>query len=129
MKVDAITLAVEDLNRAKRFYGDGLGCQVVQDQPQYVAFSLGKGSSGLSLYPRRALAHDAGVEAQGSGFAGFTFNYFVAAEQEVDEVLGRAEKAGGTIMRPAQQAQWGGYFGYFADPDGYLWKVVVASQE
>jgi hypothetical protein len=75
------------------------------------------------------LAHDAGVDPQGSGFTGITFNYFVAAEQEVDEALALAEKAGGTIVRPAQNAQWGGYFGYFgyfADPDGYLWKVVAA---
>ncbi|MCI0686962.1 MAG: VOC family protein [Sporichthyaceae bacterium] len=125
-KINAITLAVEDLQRSKQFYGEGLGCTIEQDQPQYVSFSLGEGSSALSLYPRRALAHDAGVDAQGSGFAGVTFNYFAASNEAVDDLLAQAEKTGGAIVRPAQQAQWGGYFGYFADPDGYLWKVVAA---
>jgi predicted enzyme related to lactoylglutathione lyase len=123
LTINAATLAVEDLATSKTFYSD-LGGTIEQDQPQYVQFKLGDGSSGLSLYPRRALAHDAGVDADGSGFAGVTFNYFVGADSEVDDVLARAEKAGGSIARPAQKAQWGGYFGYFADPDGYLWKVV-----
>lgn len=126
-KINAVTLAVEDLNRSKQFYGDGLGCQIDQDQPQFVSFRLGEGSSALSLYPRRALARDAGVDAAGSGFTGVTFNYFVDSNKSVDDVLAQAEKAGGAIARPAQQAQWGGYFGYFSDPDGYLWKVVSAA--
>ncbi|HEY9412272.1 MAG TPA: VOC family protein [Jiangellaceae bacterium] len=125
-KINAVTLAVEDLPRAKKFYQD-LGCALDQDQPQYVSFHLGEGSSALSLYPRRALAHDAGVDAAGSGFTGVTFNCFVGSDGDVDDVLERAAKAGGTIVRPAQKAQWGGYFGYFGDPDGYLWKVVSAS--
>jgi uncharacterized protein len=123
VKINAVTLAVADLGTSKQFYAE-LGCTIEQDQPQYVQFSLGDGSSGLALYPRRALARDAGVDADGSGFAGVTFNYFVAADSEVDDVLTHVEKTGGTIARPAQEAQWGGYFGYFADPDGYLWKVV-----
>ena len=127
VKINIVTLAVSDLARSKDFYTAGLGCELEQDQPQYVQFGLGDGASGLSLYPRRALAHDAGVDAAGSGFAGVTLNYFVAADSDVNEVLARAEKAGGTIARPAQKAQWGGYFGYFADPDGYLWKVVSTS--
>lgn len=123
LAINAVTLAVTDLAKSKQFYTD-LGGVVEQDQPQYVQFRLGDGSSGLSLYPRRALAHDAGVDADGSGFAGVTFNFFVIADSKVDDVLTQVEKAGGTIARPAQKAQWGGYFGYFADPDGYLWKVV-----
>jgi hypothetical protein len=127
VKINAVTLAVSDLARSNEFYAEGLGCEVEQDQPQYVQFGLGDGASGLSLYPRRELPHDAGVDAAGSGFAGVTLNYFVTVDSAVDEALARAEKAGGTIARPAQKAQWGGYFGYFADPDGYLWKVVSTS--
>lgn len=123
LTINAVTLAVADLARSKQFYTD-LGGTIEQDQPQYAQFKLSAGSSGLSLYPRRALAHDAGVDADGSGFTGVTFNYFVGSDGDVDDVLAQAEKAGGAVARPAQKAQWGGYFGYFADPDGYLWKVV-----
>ena len=67
-----------------------------------------------------------GEEApDGGGFRGVTFSYVVRSQERVDAVLAEAERAGGTIARPAQQAQWGGYFGYFADPDGNLWKVVA----
>jgi hypothetical protein len=123
-KINAVTLAVDDLQRSKQFYVDGLGCTIEQDQPQFISFNLGNGSSVLSLYPRAALARDAGVDEAGSGFAGVTFNHFVGSDSDVDDVLSTAEKAGGAIVRPAQNAQWGGYFGYFSDPDGYLWKVV-----
>lgn len=121
--INSVTLGVGDLQRSKQFYAD-LGGTLGQDQPQYVSLSLGDGSSELSLYPRRGLATDAGVNVDGSGFAGVTFNHFVESDDEVDDVLARAVKAGGTISRSAQKGQWGGYFGYFADPDGYLWKVV-----
>lgn len=124
--INAVTLAVDDLPRARKFYQD-LDCALDQDQPRYVSFDLGESSSALSLYPRRALAHDAGVDAAGSGFTGVSFNYFVGSDGDVDDVLDRAEQAGGTIVRSAQKAQWGGYFGYFGDPDGYLWKVVAGS--
>jgi uncharacterized protein len=125
--VGAITLGVRDLERAKRFYRDGLGWPVQVDQGHFVAFRPADGSSALSLYPREVLADDAGVAADGSGFRGITFSYIVHADERVDAVLAEAERAGGEIVRPAQQARWGGYFGYFADPDGNLWKVVAGS--
>lgn len=75
------------------------------------------------------LAGDAGVSPEGSGFPGITFSYVVRSEERVDAVLAEAERAGGQIVKPAQQARWGGYFGYFADPDGYLWKVVAGTGE
>ena len=78
----------------------------------------------LAPEAREALAADAGVSADGSGFRGFTFNYLVRSEERVDAVLADAERAGGTIAKAAERAPWGGYSGYFADPDGYLWKVV-----
>jgi len=122
--VSVITLGVRDLDQAKRFYSEGLGWPIQQEAGPWVSFSLGDGSSSLGLYPWDALADDAGVPADGSGFRGMTLSYVVRSEERVDAVLAEAERAGGTIARPAEKAPWGGYFGYFADPDGYLWKVA-----
>ena len=126
--INAITIGVRDLNRAKRFYGEGLGCEVAQDTPAFVSFKMGDGSSALALYTWDALAKDAGVEGEGSGFRGVTLNYFAANNEGVDATLAEAERAGGKIVRPAESAKWGGYFGYFSDPDGYLWKVVAQTE-
>lgn len=92
-----------------------------------LSFSLGNGSSALGLYQWDTLADDAGVPSEGSGFRGVTLSYLVRAEERVDTVLAEAERAGGTIVKAAQQSPWGGYFGYFADPDGYLWKVAAGN--
>ena len=124
LQINAITLGVGDLNRAKQFYSEGLGCPIEKDYPGFVSFNLGDGSSPLALYTWDALANDAGVPSDGSGFRGITLNFIVPSAERVDDVLAQAERAGGTIVKPARQAQWGGYFGYFGDPDGYLWKVA-----
>src|SRR5574341_538816 len=105
--ISAITLGVRDLNRAKKFYSEGLGCPIQQDQGGFVSFSLGDGSSGLALYSWDALADDAGVAPDGSGFRGFTLSYIVASEEQVDQVLAQAKRAGGKIVKPAQRASWG----------------------
>ena len=126
--ISVIAIGVMDVNRSKQFYGD-LGWPVQIDQGQFVSFDSADGSSGLALYKREALAHDAGVAPDGSGFHGMTFSYIVRSDDRVDAVLAEAEAAGGTIVRPAERAKWGGYFGYFADPDNYLWKVVAAEGE
>jgi uncharacterized protein len=126
-QINAITIGVRDMKRAKEFYAKGLGCPVAQDTPAFVSFDMGGGSSMLALYTWDALAQDAGVAADGNGFRGVTLNHFVPSTKKVDEVLAKAEHAGGKVIRPAQQAKWGGYFGYFSDPDGYLWKVVASS--
>lgn len=123
--VSLVTLGVEDLGRAKQFYNAGLGWPILQEQGPWVCFSLGSGASALGLYPRKALAEDAGVPAEGSGFRGITLSYVVRAPERVDAVLAEAERAGGTIVKPAQDAPWGGRFGTFADPDGQLWKVAA----
>jgi uncharacterized protein len=123
--VSGITLGVRDLNRAKRFYSEGLGWPIQQDQNEWASFSLGNGSSALGLYPWDRLAEDAGAAADGKGFRGITFSYIVRSEARVDAVLAEAERGGGKIAKPAQRAAWGGYFGYFTDPDGYLWKVAA----
>ena len=120
-------IGVEDLARSKEFYGDGLGCTIDQDHPHFVSFNLGEGSSSLGLYQREAAAHDAGVSSEGSGFRGVSFHYIVSGSEAVDEVIGNAVAAGGSIVKKAEAAQWGGYSGYFSDPDGYLWKVASAS--
>jgi len=93
--------------------------------PQFVSFKLGDGSSEFGLYPREALAADAGVAPEGSGFTGVTFHFIVSSNKEVDEMIGQAQRAGAKVVKPAQASQWGGYFGYFSDPDGYLWKVAA----
>ncbi len=107
--VSGITLGVKDLNRAKQFYSEGLGWPIQQEQGEWVSFSLNNGSSVLGLLPWEALADDAGVAADGSGFHGITFSYIVRSEERVDAVLGEAERAGGKIAKPAQSAAWGGY--------------------
>jgi catechol 2,3-dioxygenase-like lactoylglutathione lyase family enzyme len=127
--VSAITLGVKDLGRAKQFYGEGLGWAVDQDYPEWVSFSLGDGSSALGLYAWDALAADAGVPSDGNGFRGVTLSYIVSSQERVDEILAEAKSAGGDIVKPAQAGSWGGYLGYFADPDGYLWKVGLAEGE
>ena len=126
VQVSAIMLGVEDLVRAQRFYGEGLGCAIDQDHRTFVSFDLGEGSSSLALYQREAAAKDAGVSSEGSGFRGVSFHYIVPSSQAVDEVMGRAVAAGGAVVRQAAASPWG-YFGYFSDPDGYLWKIASGS--
>jgi catechol 2,3-dioxygenase-like lactoylglutathione lyase family enzyme len=120
-------LGVKDVDRAKRFYVDGLGCELDQDFPGFVRCRLGAGSSMLALYEWEAAARDAGVSAEGSGFRGVSLHFITDSRDEVDEVMQTAEAAGGTVVSAAAGTGWGGYFGYFSDPDGYLWKVTTAS--
>jgi uncharacterized protein len=126
VQVTTIMLGVEDLARSKRFYGDGLGCTIDQDYPHFVKFDLGDGSSSLALYQREAAAQDAGVSSEGSGFRGVSFHYIVPSSDAVDEVMGTAVAAGGGVVKEAAATRWG-YFGYFSDPDGHLWKVAASS--
>jgi catechol 2,3-dioxygenase-like lactoylglutathione lyase family enzyme len=127
LQVTAIMLGVEDLARSKKFYGEGLGCPIAQDYPNFVSFDLGDGSSSLALYQREAAAQEAGVSSEGSGFRGVSFHYIVPSSEAVDEVMANATAAGGEVVKEAAGAQWGGYFGYFSDPDGHLWKVASPS--
>ena len=125
LQVTAIMLGVRDLARAKKFYGDGLGCTIDKDYPGFVSLSLGDGSSSLALYEWDAAAQDAGVPPAGSGFRGVSFHYIVSSRDTVDQVIADAEAAGGAVVKEAAAAQWGGYYGYFGDPDGHLWKVAT----
>ena len=127
LQVTTIMIGVKDLARSKKFYGEGLGCMIDKDYPNFVLVNLGEGSSSLALYEREAAAQDAGVSSEGSGFRGVSFHFIVHSREAVDEVMGKAIAAGGAVVKEAAAAQWGGYFGYFSDPDGYLWKVASAS--
>ena len=126
VQATVITIAVEDLARSRAFYKDGLGCTIAQDYPHFVSFNLGDGSSSLGIYTREFAAQDAGVSAEGSGFRGVAFHYIVAAREAVDEVIAQAVAAGGSVVKAAEGTKWG-YYGYFADPDGYLWKVATSA--
>lgn len=122
-----IMLAVQDVDRAKKFYAEGLGAAITQDYPGFALLTLGEGSSSLALYERSAAAQEAGVPAEGSGFRGVSFHHIAPERPEVDDIMARAEAAGGEVVKAATAAQWGGYFGYFSDPDGHLWKIACAS--
>jgi uncharacterized protein len=126
VQVTAIMIGVEDLARSKEFYGEGLGCTIDQDYPSFVSFNLGEGSSSLALYEREAAAQDAGVSSEGSGFRGVSFHFIVQSSEVVDQVMSDAVAAGGGVVKEAAATQWG-YYGYFSDPDGYLWKVASSS--
>lgn len=121
-RLSLVTLGVADLDRAVRFY-EALGWPRSTYASEGVAF-FQVGGLVLSLYPRDALAADAGLAAVGSGFRGFTLAYNTASRDETDAVLAQAEAAGGVLVKPAQDAFWGGYSGYFADPDGVVWEVA-----
>lgn len=125
-KISAVMIGVEDITRSRNFYANGLGCTVKQDTPAFIMFDLGGGSSELALYPWKAVAADAGVSAEGSGFRGFSLHFIVSGPQQVDEMMAQAESAGAKVIKPPQKTQWG-YFGYFSDPDGYLWKVAAGN--
>lgn len=117
-----MTLGVEDVARSARFY-ETLGMKRHMRDSEGVAF-FDAGGAVLSLYGRDALAKDMGLEAtpQGSGSATLAFN--VGSEGAVDEALAAAEAAGGKVLKSGYHVFWGGYIGYFADPDGHIWEVA-----
>ena len=122
-RISIITLGVSDLPRAVRFYRDGLGLTLYDDNTESIAFFQNKGT-WLALYPRDALAADVGIPTEGSGFSGVTLAHNLRTKEEVDELLDVAVAAGATLVKPAQDTFWGGYSGYFSDPDGYLWEIA-----
>ncbi|MFC6880693.1 MULTISPECIES: VOC family protein [Actinomadura] len=124
LRMSTIMLGVKDLARAKEFY-EALGCKADKEARHFVSFDLGEGSSRLALYEWEAAAQDAGVSAQGSGFRGASFHFSPDSREVVDEMMRNAVAAGGSVVKEAAAAPWGGYFGYFSDPDGYLWKVTT----
>ena len=121
-RISLITLGVSDLERSVRFYRDGLGLPM-RDGPDGIAF-FETGGTWLSLYPRESLAEDATVSSEGSGFRGFALAHNVSSPEDVDRTLQQAVDAGANLLKPGQKVSWGGYSGYFEDPDGFLWEVA-----
>lgn len=132
--VSVITLAVEDLERAVRFYRDGLGWPtegIVGKAFEHgaVAFFDLNGGLKLALWPRSSLAHDSGLSLPPTADAtAFSLGHNVRSRTEVDEVMAQARAAGAKVLKPAAETFWGGYAGYFQDPDGHLWEVVFNPQ-
>ena len=122
-RLNIVTLGVKNLERAIRFYKDGLGWPMsCISGGDFAIFKISTGTA-LALYPRHLLAKDACVEDFG-GFGGITLAQNVSSKEEVDRALLQALKAGGTLLKAASDAEWGGYSGYFADPDGHPWEVA-----
>lgn len=117
-----ITLGVSDIKQARAFY-EALGWRASSASNETVTFFHGANGT-LALYPRHLLAEDATIPDKPTGFSGVTLANNMRSELEVDAFLERAKKAGGKIIKPAQKVFWGGYSGYFADPDGHLWEVA-----
>lgn len=117
-----VTLGVKDLQKSLAFYKDGLGWPA-KPQGDVVFIPLTNGVI-LSLYGRDDLAKDAGVNAEGSGFSGITLAHNAGSKEEVDAIFEAVKAAGATIVKAPKKAEWGGYSGYFSDPDGHLWEVA-----
>lgn len=121
-RISMITLGVEDLERSIKFYQEGLGFPKIDSEPEIAFFNLN--GTWLGLYSREALAEDAKVSTEGSGFNNFTLSHNLSSQAEVDVVFAQAISAGATQTKPPQKVFWGGYSGYFKDPDGHLWEVA-----
>ncbi|MGL4825043.1 MAG: VOC family protein [Alphaproteobacteria bacterium] len=122
-RINMITLGTRNLERATAFYAQGLGFPQMPFEGKGIAFFELQGT-WLALYPWELLAKDALVDAEGSGFKGFTLAHNVSDENQVVHLLKAAEEAGASISKPAQPTEWGGFSGYFQDLDGYLWEVA-----
>ena len=128
-RVTLITLGVDDLERAVRFYRDGLGWRtdgIVGKEFEHgaVAFFDLQHGLRLALWPRKSLAHDAGIGVDRPARTDICLAHNVRSKAEADEAMSRAREAGARIVKPAQDTFWGGYAGYFEDPDGHLWEVA-----
>jgi hypothetical protein len=122
-RISMITLGVSDLTRSRQFYEEGLGWQPSSSSNEQIVF-FQVGAMVLGLYPRASLAEDAHLPNDGTGFGGITLAYNVQRREEVDATLTEAQAAGARLLKPAEEVHWGGYSGYFADPDGYPWEVA-----
>jgi uncharacterized protein len=121
-RLSILTLGVANLNRSREFY-ERLGWRRSTAKAEGVVF-FQAGGMALALYPREELAKDANIAPEGRGFSGIALAYNTRNREEVDSVLAEAVAAGAKLLKPAQAAFWGGYSGYFSDPDGFLWEVA-----
>ncbi len=121
-RISIITLGVGDLKRSREFY-ERLGWRRAMASTEGIVF-FQAGGMALALYPMHELAKDANVPPEGGGFGGLSLAYNARDRAEVDVVLKDAVAAGASLLKPAREAFWGGYSGYFSDPDGFLWEVA-----
>jgi catechol 2,3-dioxygenase-like lactoylglutathione lyase family enzyme len=127
--ITLLTLAVDDLDRAVAFYRDGLGLETqgiigTEFENGAVAFFNLQAGLKLALWPRKSLAADTGLAVQGRSATEFSIGHNVSSEKEVDALMQQAAAAGATITKPAHTTFYGGYAGYFQDPDGHLWEIA-----
>lgn len=128
-RIAVLTIGVDDLERSLAFYRDGLGLPTAGivgrefEHGAVAGFDLQPGVK-LAIFPRDDLALDAGLARTPTSATEFSIGHNVRREQEVDAVMRPAERAGATVIKPAQKTFWGGYAGYFADPDGHLWEIM-----
>lgn len=128
-RITVITIGVDDLEQALQFYRDGLGLAtegIIGKEFEYGAVAFFDLQAGLKLaiWPRQSIARDSGLFLGGPGPTEFTLGHNVSSRAEVDAVMEQARRAGAVIVKSAQETFWGGYAGYFQDPDGHLWEVV-----
>lgn len=123
-RISIITLGVKDIAVSRRFYLDGLGWQETAPPSSDQVCFIEMNGVVLGLYGRDALAEDAQVSNEGSGFRGTALAYNTRTKEDVDAALDEAVAAGGTLVKAAEEVFWGGYSGYFADPDGHLWEIA-----
>lgn len=121
-RITLLTLGVDDLERALVFYRDGLDLPTEGIEQDVVFFKLR--GAWINLYGNDSLARDVGLGPRADGFGGITIAHNVRTREEVDALLDRAKRAGATIPSPARETDWGGYIGYFADPDGNVWEIA-----
>ena len=128
-RITLITLCVDDLDRSVKFYAEGLGLEtegIVGREFEFGAVAFFDLESGLklALWPRKSLAHDTGIPVGPPSATEFSLGHNVSSKAEVDAVMAQAAAAGAKIVKPAQDTFWGGYAGYFQDPDQHLWEVA-----
>lgn len=128
-RINILTIGVNDLEKSLKFYRDGMGLQtqgIIGTEFEHgavVFFDLNNGMK-LALYERKNLAWDSGLQLQAGSATEFSIGHLVNSKEEVDEVMEQAKEAGAKIIKPAQRTFWGGYAGYFQDPDGHLWEIA-----
>jgi len=132
-RITVITIGVDDLQRSLAFYRDGLGLPtqgIFGTEFEYGAVAFFNLNAGviLAIWPRSSIARDTNLPLGAPSPTELTLGHNVASKEEVDDVMQQAKAAGAVIVKPAQQTFWGGYAGYFQDPDGHLWEIVWNSQ-
>lgn len=128
-RLSVITLCVDDLDRSLHFYRDGLGLQtpgIIGQEFEFGAVAFFDLQPGLKLaiWPRTSLSHDSGLPLGSPGATHVSLGHNVSSPEEVDAVMNQAADAGAVIVKAARETFWGGYAGYFRDPDGHLWEIV-----